>query len=566
MIDTWRLVRAKSWIMRNRFSRPGRADRFKSLFFFSLTLGFQVGLFFGATALFQRLAAEEPFGSILVGKLVEFLFITFFTVLTFSSIITSLNAFFLDADLPMLITAPTTWGRLYLARFAQAFGMTGWMMILVGLPIFVALGLVFHAPAYFYPWMLAVMVVFLLVPIALGSLITIVLVKAFPARKMQDILILIAVVLIVMLYFLFRFLRPEQLFNPDIFHGFAEYFATLQTPDSPLLPSSWGATALMAPLHGRMREDGLGFLLLSLSWGLMLVTIGTSVAKRTFLDAYTKSQEGRRLTVTGLPFVQAIFEAMTRGRDPVNRQFFLKEIRTFFRDTAQWTQLLLLMSLIVVYLFNFKALDLDRFSGITFQLRNIIAYMNLILAGFVLSAICVRFVLPAVSLEGEAFWIVKAAPVSMNRFVWNKFKFYAPPVFIVSEMLVVLSNIFLRSTPFIMGVSAALMGLLSLSITALAIGVGAIYPNFEEKNVAKVATSVSSIIYMVASLGLVVVVVSIMAYPARIAQRALLDEAPLASTQWAIIGLSIGVVLTMIAASVLWPIRRGIRALETRED
>lgn len=566
MIDTYRLMRAKGWILRNRFTRPGRADRFKSLFFLGLTVAFQVGLFLAATAIFQKLAAEEPFGSILVNKLIEFLFVTFFTVLTFSAVITALNAYFLDADLPMLVTAPTTWGRLYTARFIQTYGMTGWMMLLVGAPIFLALGIVFHAPLYFYPWMLLVIVVFLIIPIAVGSLITTILVRAFPARKMQDILVIMAVMLVVALYFLFRFLRPEQLFNPDVFAGFAEYFATLETPNSPLLPSTWGAIAMMAPIEGTMSGDGVMFLLLSLSWGLLLVLAGATSAQRNYLDAYTKSQEGRRLTVTGAPAVQRLFGSLTFSRDVVKRQFFLKEIRTFFRDTAQWTQLLLLLALIVVYLFNFKALDLDRFAGITYGLRNLIAYMNLVLAGFVLSAICVRFVLPAVSLEGQAFWIVRTAPVTMRDFVMNKFKFYAPPVFVVSEMLVVLSNIYLRSTPLMMGLSAAIMGLLSISITALAVGVGAIYPNFEEKNVAKVATGVSSIIYMVAAVGLVTVVISVMAYPARIVQRSLYFDKPITPLHWAIIALSTVIVLAMIAASIWLPLQKGMESLESRED
>jgi len=39
----------------------------------------------------------------------------------------------------------------------------------------------------------------------------------------------------------------------------------------------------------------------------------------------------------------------------------LKDIRLFFRDTTQWSQLILLAVLVVVYLFNVKALPL--FSG-----------------------------------------------------------------------------------------------------------------------------------------------------------------------------------------------------------
>jgi ABC-2 type transport system permease protein len=53
--------------------------------------------------------------------------------------------------------------------------------------------------------------------------------------------------------------------------------------------------------------------------------------------------------------------------------------------------------------------------------------LNVGLAAFVLSAIAARFVFPAVSTEGEAFWIIQAAPVALKTFLWIKFFLYAIP-------------------------------------------------------------------------------------------------------------------------------------------
>ena len=565
MQDTYRLLRAKGQIVKNGFTRPGQTERLKSLFFFTLSVVFLGFLLYGSLLFFQKLAGEEPFGSLLVQKLVEFLFLTFFAVLTFSSIITSLNAFFLDSDLPMLLTSPQSYGRIYLARFIQTFVMTGWMVILFGFPVFLACGIVFNAPWFFYPWMFAVIIAFEILPVALGSLITVILVKAFPARKMQDILIILVVILIVVLYFLFRFIKPEQLFNPDIFHGFAEYFATLKTPDSPLLPSSWGSVALLAPLEGKTAQDGVFFLLTMLSWGLFAIVAGTWIAGRSYLDAFSKSQEGRRLSLTGTGFMQSLFAKLAASKNLVIKQIYLKEVRAFFRDTTQWTQLLLLLALIVVYLFNFKALDLDRFAGITKSLRTTIAFVNLVLAGFVLSAICVRFVLPAISLEGKAFWIIRTAPISLRDFVWGKFRFYAIPLVIVCEILIILSNLLLDVPTFIMIFSVVIMGMLSLAITALAIGIGAIYPNFEEKNVAKMTTGVSSIIYMAIALALIVFSIGVCAYPVELLLRVFRDGYTLSALQISIILLALLIAVFSILAFIHVSIHKGIQALKNRE-
>jgi ABC-2 type transport system permease protein len=78
----------------------------------------------------------------------------------------------------------------------------------------------------------------------------------------------------------------------------------------------------------------------------------------------------------------------------------IKDLKVFLRDTAQWSQLLLLLALAVVYVYNFQVLDLDRVPYMGFVIRNLYAFLNLLMAAFVLSAVAVRFVFPAVSAEG----------------------------------------------------------------------------------------------------------------------------------------------------------------------
>ena len=82
------------------------------------------------------------------------------------------------------------------------------------------------------------------------------------------------------------------------------------------------------------------------------------------------------------------------------RAIVLKDIKLFFRDTSQWSQLFLLFALMVVYIYSFKLLPLERAAMPSFFLQNLISFLNLGMVGFVTSAVAVRFVFPAVSLEG----------------------------------------------------------------------------------------------------------------------------------------------------------------------
>ena len=93
----------------------------------------------------------------------------------------------------------------------------------------------------------------------------------------------------------------------------------------------------------------------------------------------------------------------------VRRELVLKELRLFFRDTTQWSQLILLAVLVVVYVFNIKYLPL-RGEGVTFFLVNVVPFLNLVLAGFVLASIAARFIFPGVSLEGRTLLAAALEP------------------------------------------------------------------------------------------------------------------------------------------------------------
>ena len=49
---------------------------------------------------------------------------------------------------------------------------------------------------------------------------------------------------------MFRFIQPERLLRVESLPDIADFFATLQSPITPLLPSFWAGESLFAGLHG----------------------------------------------------------------------------------------------------------------------------------------------------------------------------------------------------------------------------------------------------------------------------------------------------------------------------
>jgi ABC-2 type transport system permease protein len=182
----------------------------------------------------------------------------------------------------------------------------------------------------------------------------------------------------------------------------------------------------------------------------------------------------------------------------LRRELVLKELRLFFRDTTQWSQLILLGVLVVVYVFNIKYLPL-RGEGITFFLVNVVPFLNLVLAGFVLASIAARFIFPAVSLEGRTLWLLRSSPLAMRDLLWAKFWVGTLPLLILALGIVVVTNYLLQVSVFMFLVSVLTITLMTFAIAGLAIGFGTMFPQFETENAAQIPTSFGGLLFMMTS-------------------------------------------------------------------
>jgi ABC-2 type transport system permease protein len=195
------------------------------------------------------------------------------------------------------------------------------------------------------------------------------------------------------------------------------------------------------------------------------------------------------------------------------RAIVLKDVKLFFRDTSQWSQLFLLFALMVVYIYSFKLLPLERAAMPSFYIQNLLSFLNLGMVGFVTSAVAVRFVFPAVSLEGASFWIIRAAPISIRDFLWAKFWSSLLPLLVLAEVLIILSNTLLKVTPFMMNLGIVTVFMMTFGITSLGVGLGAVFPRFKHENVAQIPTGFGGIVYMLMAMLFIGVVIVLEAWP-----------------------------------------------------
>jgi ABC-2 type transport system permease protein len=387
-----------------------------------------------------------------------------------------------------------------------------------------------------------------------------VLVSLFPAQRTRDIVILLSLFVVACLYLMFRFLRPERLADPEAFFNMMQYISALSAPDSPYVPTHWVTETLWAYLSGSSAKGHLFNGLLLWSTAVALIFVNVWVAGAVYFVGFSKSQEAKRRR-SGRRVLDLVTGLVRRPLSKDVASIMDKDIRTFFRDNTQWSQLLLLGALVVVYLYNFSVLPLERSPMRLEFLQNEIAFLNMGLAGFVLSAISVRFIFPAVSSEGEAFWIARSSPVSMCRFLWSKYALYIVPLLILGEVLIIFTNRLLHVSSFMMVLSSVTMFLAVFGIVALAVGLGAVYPNFKCQNIAQVATGFGGLMYMIYSAIFIALIIVLEAGPVYIIFTANLGGTSISPLQWVFIGSSFVATLVLIALTTYKPMKMGLEAL-----
>lgn len=549
------LLGPKVLAARRRRGSRGRLGRL--LVFLAIGAAAWPFIYVALVRLLTTLRGVEEIGPLLAARLLGLGLLLFLGILLLSNLIASLSSFFLARDLPAIRAAPVDWLSHYSARLIETTVSSSWMVLLILLPVVAAYARVYDGGLVFAGVVVLAIVPFLLIPAAVGSAMTLLLVRVLPARRSRDILAVVGVAAAAMLVLVLRALRPERLVNPDTYRNLVDFLAALRGPASPWLPSGWGADAMMGALIG-----GLDPFHLVLLWSTAAVAFvaGAALHVRLYPRCFTRAQEGNESQVRQLA-AWRWFESMLAGMDVQRRELILKEVRMFFRDPTQWSQLIILAVLVVVYVYNMRVLPLGSGGFISRYLVSMVVFLNLALTGFVLAAIAARFVFPMPSLEGRTLWLLLSSPVDASMLIAAKFMVGIVPLTGMALALTV-------ATGFMLGVPGALFGLnvlavsgLGVAFTAQALAWGIAYPQFESENAAQIPTSLGGMLFMLGALvtlGLVMVaqVWSMRGFllsglPGREARPAMPEE----------LALAVGLTVLLCAVGAIVPYRFAVRRL-----
>lgn len=559
------------WIALRRPSE-GSVGRSPLALVFFVTLGilFWWGIYWGSSYLCEMFLKVEDIGDILLRKILSMVFLTFLSILIFSNLVTAFSTFFLSDDLQLLNSSPVKPRHFFLARLFETCLHSSWMIVVFSFPLLLAYGQTFNASWMYYAQLLIVFLPFVLIPSALAIMLALFLARLFPARRLRDMVFLLFIMAFAGLYLYFRALQPERFLDPNQFSETLGVLGMLRDPTSAFLPSDWVVICVFPYLSPDKYSGGQpGFYLWTLySTAAALLVITFWLYEWVYAAAFSRAQEGKKSQYSGDKILQWVIKITSWPFGTPTQSMLAKEFRTFLRNPGQWAQLLLLGALIIVYIFNFSSLrsiSSVKVYGVPALIAEWFLFtFNLGLLGFVVSAVAVRFAFPAVSLEGRCFWLIRQSPITMAQFLRSKFWSVFLPLITLAEIITIATNLFLRTSPGNIAFAALLVLLMTIGITGMGVGLGAVYPRFNVDNPAKISTGFGGVLFMICSMIWVVVVLVLAILPT--IQRIRFKLQGLSLLSWKYLGLMSAVVVVLGLCTYLTyriPMRMGVRSLES---
>jgi ABC-2 type transport system permease protein len=325
---------------------------------------------------------------------------------------------------------------------------------------------------------------------------------------------------------------------------------------------------LVASARGDL-EEARFYLMVTWANAAAAYLVAAVLARDLLRRGYSRAQGGRssrrRIGLYGL---DSLFHRGFGFIPSPIRLLILKDLRSFRRDPAQWSQFLIFFGLLAFYFLNISRLGYQNQSP---QWRYLLSFLNLAVTALLLSTFTTRFIFPLLSLEGRNLWILGLLPLKRSSILWGKFVFAAGISLVATEALVTLSDLMLGLPPMMILMHEAVVAVLCFGLSAISVGLGARLPNLREDDPSKIAAGFGGTLNLLVSLMFIgaVVVALVMPFRYTISISALNSEpmtrGHLEATVFRGLWFSSVVILVLGGLATVIPLRMGIRAFERME-
>ncbi|MGA3243673.1 MAG: hypothetical protein ABSE41_03595 [Bacteroidota bacterium] len=479
---------------------------------------FSIAAYLLAYAVTKSVIEQTRIGLFVYHRFISMMLFVLFVSVNMGNIIVSYSTLYKSSEVGYLFTKPVSFTQIFVLKFLDNFLYSSATFFLMVFMALLGYGAYFgYSALTFLAVMFFVLLPYLFLSACVAVLILMSLMKVASRWGFRKVMSGLAILYIAMVALFFRYSNPIELveygqrLNLDT-------SASMMGLDSGILanlPNAWVSNVLfyiargnsaLAFIHGARL-----FLLTAAMFGVVLY-----VAHRFYYKSWlvTFEFQARSNTVQSGKRMKVFDFRRTSSLRPQMEVLLKKEYFQFFRESSQWIHLALMIVLVGVFAVSVGNLNLKLRVTEIQTVGYLILYA---FGGFLSCSLALRFLFPAISIEGKSFWTQLSAPLDLKKPYLIKFTIGFFIVLTLALLVAVFSNApFVRMSerrPILMyfGVYSAFW--VSLTLVSLNLGLGGYFANFKEKNPIRIASSQGATLTFLMSLVYLMTLVSIVIIP-----------------------------------------------------
>ncbi|MGD0061133.1 MAG: hypothetical protein ABSD58_17110 [Verrucomicrobiia bacterium] len=462
--------------------------REKSLLMVSVITLFVIGYWFAAYSIFYmgfRHLAEVPGLQVIVLDRMLYLFFAFlFLMLMFSNMIIGYSTLFKSQETEWMLTLPVRSLDVFRWKLMETTLLASWAFLFLSAPLMAAYGNARHVSPSFYLKVFLLFVPFTVIPAALGSIAILIVTRYLHRRVFKWALFGVSVVGIATGVTFLKPMQAEQLEQAQMVASLTQLLHNSNMTVQPMLPSYWVASSMIAWGEG-WSGKGLFYFLVLLSNAMMATLVCVTLSRRLFYEGWSRNHTqgdfqlgvpllDKPISLPRADLADRIINLWPRLHH-ATRALIIKDIRIFWRDTSQWSQFVIFFGLLGLYVLNLRSVAYDWSNE---YWASFVCFLNLGASSMTLATLTTRFVFPQFSLEGKRLWIVGMVPNGLKRVLLEKFWLSSICSAAITLALMLTSSWMLRIPGWLTLLFASTVIVMSFALCGIAVGIGALFPNF----------------------------------------------------------------------------------------
>jgi ABC-2 type transport system permease protein len=475
---------------------------------------FGIGVYYFTLSSLSYLLEEIRIGTFLLHRFVSIILFIFFMAVNAGNVIVSFSTLYKSKEVFYLISKPISFTKIFLIKFLDNFFYSSITLLLMISTAMLAYCVYFKLDFSFVIFFfLCILLPFMLIAASIGVILLMLMIHISYKVGMKKVVVGLILLYIVGLLLFFQSSNPISIVKQvmSFYPNVNAYFSSLDNPILKFLPNFWIADSLYWISSGKP-ANAISYIILLVGTSAFFLIAAFITAKRmyykTWLESFElkikntqpKERRNRYRFFDEKVFISPQIDALVK-----------KEFLQFFREPGQWIHLSVMIFLIAVFVVSLNGIDSRLFNANNYGLRALIYMVIFSFNLFLISSLSLRFVFPALSLEGDAYWKIKSSPIPMRKIIAVKFLMVFTFIFLIGQGLNYFSHLNFPGELYM--ASSINIGFITLAIVSLNFGTGSIFVNFKEKSPIRLASSQGASLTFLFTIILIVFLIALLFIP-----------------------------------------------------